>query len=165
GFHNSGKTTVIESILQELQHRGYSTSTIKNIHIEGWSIDQEGKDTKRHVRAGANMVGITADEETVLIFPGQKKSLNELIPFFTTDFLVLEGYQHREDIPNIICARSLDDIESLVTSLTFCISGLISDSIAKKHIKGIPVFNASRNRQEITDLVERKGLLYERGYR
>lgn len=159
GFHNSGKTTVIENILQELQQRGYSVSTIKNIHIDGWSIDQDGKDTKRHVIAGAEIVGITASDETVLIFPGQKKSLAELIPFFNTDFLVLEGYQQREDIPNITCARSMDDIKSLVTNLTICISGIISDSINEKYINEVPVFNASRNGKEITDLVEKNGMV------
>lgn len=159
GFHNSGKTTVIESILQELQQRGYSVSTIKNIHIDGWSIDQDGKDTKRHVNAGAEVVGITASDETVLIFPGRKKSLTELIPFFNTDFLVLEGYQQRMDIPNIACVRTMDDIESLVTSLTICISGIISDLTKEKYIEEIPIFNASRNGKEITDLVEMNGMV------
>jgi molybdopterin-guanine dinucleotide biosynthesis protein B len=53
GFSKSGKTTTIVEIIKELRSRGYSVSTIKDVHVENFVFDVVGKDTWRHWKAGA----------------------------------------------------------------------------------------------------------------
>jgi len=154
GSHNSGKTTVVEAILKGLRKRGYSVSTVKDIHIDGWTIDHEGKDTRRHADAGSSAIGILAPEETVVIFPGQQKTVEQLFSFFETDFLVLEGFLSRIEVPGIICAKTEEEIRQVLAPGIFCISGLISERFPDS-FAGIPVINALRNGEMIVDLVER----------
>ena len=61
GFQNSGKTTAVEGIVQELSRRGYRLGTFKHCH-HGYELDRPGKDSWRHHRAGA--------ARTVLMGPG-----------------------------------------------------------------------------------------------
>ncbi|MFW9990958.1 MAG: molybdopterin-guanine dinucleotide biosynthesis protein B [Candidatus Odinarchaeota archaeon] len=163
GFHNSGKTVVVEAIVRGLLERGFTVSTVKDIHVDGWSMDpNENKDTKRHARAGASVVAVMAQEETVIIYPGQQKRLEDLLPHFQTDYLVLEGFRSRKDIPNITCARTDEDIHQLATPTTFGISGLVSEKISGK-FTGIPVLNAFRDASLLVDLVEEHGQEIETG--
>ena len=45
GSSKSGKTTTVVEILKELRSRGYSVSTIKDVHVENFVFDVVGKDT------------------------------------------------------------------------------------------------------------------------
>ena len=154
GYHNSGKTTVVQVICEGLQERGYTVSTAKAVHIEGWSIDQSEKDSKKHANAGAKTVGIIGLNESVLIFPNQKRTLEEMLPFFQTDYLVLEGFAAKPNIPNILCARNREDVDALVSPVTFCVSGLLSEG-GSQEVSGLPVANARRDTEMILDLVEK----------
>ncbi len=62
GRSNSGKTTLIEKMIPELNRRGYRVATIKH-NLHGFEIDHEGKDSWRHKKAGAKV--------TVLASPGK----------------------------------------------------------------------------------------------
>jgi molybdopterin-guanine dinucleotide biosynthesis protein B len=113
GYKNSGKTTVIESIVQELAKRGYRVATAKHIPQKGFSIDTEGKDTWRHSTAGANPVVSVSDVETaVLIKNGEAQfSLDELLRFTPKiDMIVLEGFSRLvlddENVGKILCVRN-----------------------------------------------------------
>jgi len=116
GHKNSGKTTVIESIVQELAKRGYRVATAKHIPQKGFSIDTEGKDTWRHSVAGANPVVSVSDVETaVLIKNGEAKlSLDQSLRFMPEiDVIVLEGFSRLvlddENAGKILCVRSRDE--------------------------------------------------------
>lgn len=52
GKSNSGKTTLIEKLLPELNKRGYRVATVKH-HNHALEIDTPGKDSWRHKQAGA----------------------------------------------------------------------------------------------------------------
>jgi len=62
GRSNSGKTTLIEKMIPELNRRGYRVATIKH-NLHGFEIDHEGKDSWRHKKAGAKI--------TILASPGK----------------------------------------------------------------------------------------------
>ena len=62
GRSNTGKTTLIERMIPELNRRGYRVGTIKH-NLHGFEIDHEGKDSWRHRKAGARI--------TVLASPGK----------------------------------------------------------------------------------------------
>jgi molybdopterin-guanine dinucleotide biosynthesis protein B len=116
GRKNSGKTTLIESVVQELTRRGYKVATAKHINKKGFSIDTEGKDTWRHSRAGANPVTSVSDIETaVLIKNGETQFSPDQLFRFTpeTDVIVLEGFSRLvlddKNIGKILCIRSREE--------------------------------------------------------
>jgi len=118
GYKNSGKTTVIESIVQELAKRGYRVATAKHIPQKGFSIDTEGKDTWRHSDAGANPVVSVSDVETaVLIKNGEPQfSLDQLFMFTPEiDVIVLEGFSRMvlddENVGKILCVRNREEYD------------------------------------------------------
>jgi molybdopterin-guanine dinucleotide biosynthesis protein B len=116
GHKNSGKTTVIESIVKELTKRGYRVATAKHIPQKGFSMDTQGKDTWRHSAAGANPVVSVSDSETaVLTKNGEAKfSLDQLFKFTPeTDVIVLEGFSRLvlddENVGKILCVRNREE--------------------------------------------------------
>lgn len=66
GKSNTGKTTLIEKLIAELVRRGYKVATIKH-DVHGFEIDQEGKDSWRHKKAGAHTVIISSPQKIALI--------------------------------------------------------------------------------------------------
>jgi len=108
GYHNSGKTTLIEKLIKWLKNDGYKIATIKNIPKK-FSIDTEGKDTWKHSEAGASVVVASSPDETAFIFKrGMELKeiadiLNEIVH---PDLILVEGHK-RERIPKI----SVGDIE------------------------------------------------------
>ena len=58
GWSGSGKTTLIERLIPELVSKRLTVSLIKHAHHD-FDIDQEGKDSWRHKRAGAHTVIVT----------------------------------------------------------------------------------------------------------
>ncbi len=64
GSSNSGKTTVIEKLIQELKSRGYRVATIKHTPQEVF-FDEVGKDSWRHIQAGS--------EATILSSPDRSR--------------------------------------------------------------------------------------------
>ncbi len=116
GRKDSGKTTVIESVVQELTQRGYHVGTAKHVNQKGFSIDTEGKDTWRHSRAGANPVASVSDIETaVLIRDGEDQFSPDQLFRFTSeiDVIVLEGFSRLvlddKNIGKILCVRSREE--------------------------------------------------------
>jgi len=116
GHKNSGKTTVIESVVHELTRKGYRVATAKHINQKGFSIDTEGKDTWRHSRAGANPVASVSDIETaVLIKNGEDQFSPYQLFRFTpnTDVIVLEGFSRLvlddENVGKILCVRNREE--------------------------------------------------------
>jgi molybdopterin-guanine dinucleotide biosynthesis protein B len=151
GHHNSGKTTVVERLINYWTENSHSVATIKNIHIENFSVDKPGKDTWRYKQAGAEMVGMCTPIETNILFP-RRKSLEEILHYFKTDYLILEGFSQEEQrYPRIVCAREETLILDHLTPLTFAISGIISDKINLFH--DLPVLSAIQNLEELITLI------------
>jgi molybdopterin-guanine dinucleotide biosynthesis protein B len=95
GKSDSGKTTLIEKLLPELVHRGYRVATIKH-DTHGFEVDQEGKDSWRHKRAGAHTVVISSPRKIALIRDVEKDlTLDELRERFIqdVDLILSEGYK------------------------------------------------------------------------
>ena len=96
GWSGSGKTTAIEQVIPHLRGRGLTVSLIKHAH-HGFDIDQPGKDSWRHRRAGCGEVLITSSvrwalmhelrDEPELTLP---QALCRLSP---CDLVLIEGYK------------------------------------------------------------------------
>ncbi len=108
GYHNSGKTTLIERLIRRLKRDGYRIATVKNIP-KRFSIDTEGKDTWRHGEAGASVVVSSSPNETAFIFK-RGMALTEIVDILDKiahpDLILVEG-RKKEKIPKI----SVGDIE------------------------------------------------------
>ncbi|MGA3359998.1 MAG: molybdopterin-guanine dinucleotide biosynthesis protein B [Halobacteriota archaeon] len=154
GSSKSGKTTTVVEIVKELRLRGYSVATIKNIHADDFVFDTAGKDTWRHWKAGAEVVGLRAPTESILMIK-RSMTLDELISHIHSDYLVLEGFRGTA-LPKVLCATDEKGVEGELQDTVFCISGVVSAQLSA--YKGIPVINALLNVAELVDLVERRSL-------
>lgn len=96
GWKNSGKTTLITKIIQQLNVKGYSVSTIKHAH-HALDIDTPGKDSYKHREAGAEQVLLATQQRWALLTEHVNKSeptldtlLAKLDP---VDFVIVEGFK------------------------------------------------------------------------
>ena len=97
GWKNSGKTTLTEKLVATLVARGYRISTVKHAH-HAFDIDQEGRDSWRHRKAGASEVAIVSSKRWAIIHelneqqePPLADVLAKLAP---CDLVIVEGYKH-----------------------------------------------------------------------
>lgn len=96
GWKNSGKTTLIESLVTHFSRGGLSVSTIKHAH-HVFDIDQPGKDSFRHREAGAREVLIASATRWALLHelreadePDLDMLLTKLTP---VDLVIVEGFK------------------------------------------------------------------------
>jgi molybdopterin-guanine dinucleotide biosynthesis protein B len=93
GTKNTGKTTLVTKIVQELTNRGYHVTTIKHTHHD---FDLEGKDTWKHREAGAELV-VGSGENTFFLMKGKMeldKIINIVEKIKDPDYIVIEGLKH-----------------------------------------------------------------------
>jgi len=95
GRSGSGKTVFLEKLIDELKKRGLKVGTIKH-HLHDFEIDQPGKDSWRHARAGSDTVIISSPQKLALIKRLEAEmSIDQLVRHYMRDLdLVLtEGYK------------------------------------------------------------------------
>jgi len=93
GWSNSGKTTLIETLIYHFTLRGYAVSGLKQSH-QTPLFDTEGKDTDRYFRSGARDVAYISEKEGFLRFrcPCRNEQISSF--FSCTDILLCEGYRY-----------------------------------------------------------------------
>ncbi|MGL4488249.1 MAG: molybdopterin-guanine dinucleotide biosynthesis protein B [Rhizobiaceae bacterium] len=107
GWKNSGKTTLTERLVAALVARGYRIATVKHAH-HAFDIDQEGRDSWRHRKAGASEVAIVSSRRWAIIHEldeEQEPPLSEVLSKMAAcDLILVEGYK-REGHPKIEVRR------------------------------------------------------------
>ncbi len=157
GYSQSGKTTTVECLIKELMRRNYTVGTVKDIHFEEFAIDTEGSNTDRHRKAGAELVTARGLYETDIMFTG-KLPMEEILKFYNQDFVILEGVTDF-DVPRILCASNLLDVEKRMHPDVFVLSGVISNTIS--NYGRLPVIDGVRNIEKLADLVENTARVWE----
>ena len=103
GWSGSGKTTLVTSLLPRLAERGLRVSTIKHAH-HGFDVDQPGKDSYEHRKAGACEVLVSASRRWVLMHENRgepEPSLTDLVSRLSpADLVLVEGFK-REAIDKL----------------------------------------------------------------
>lgn len=102
GKSKSGKTTLIEKLVQELKSRGYRVATIKHTH-QNLNLDEPGKDSWRHIQAGSEATIISGSDKIMLIKPvAPDISLEEIARLLGEDYdiILTEGFREG-DAPKI----------------------------------------------------------------
>jgi len=124
GRSKSGKTTLIEKLVQELKSRGYRVATIKHIP-QGVDFDKPGKDSWRHIQAGSEATAVSSPDKIVLIKPVvQEASIDKVTSLLGDDYdiILVEGFKqgrapkievHRKDGGTLI--KGLKKLIAIVT--------------------------------------------------
>ena len=102
GKSKSGKTTVIEKLVQELKSRGYRVATIKHIP-QGVDFDEPGKDSWRHIQAGSEATAVSSPDKIALIKPVvQGSTIDEVARLLGEDYdiILAEGFK-QGSVPKI----------------------------------------------------------------
>ena len=105
GTTNTGKTSTLVEVIQELVKRGYEVNSVKSVHFEDFTIDKKGKDSWKHREAGAKVTALRAKNETSIIYQ-RNLTIEELIPHFNCDYLALERFNEAVNVPLILCPDS-----------------------------------------------------------
>ena len=131
GYSGSGKTTLIEKLIPIFVDAGLTVSVIKHAHHD-FDVDQPGKDSYRHRRAGAREVLISSDKRWALMHELRAETeppVSELVKRLSPcDFVFIEGYKdmpvpkleiHRGNTqllypadPNIVAVAGFDKLET-----------------------------------------------------
>jgi|SRR3989338_412996 len=126
GKSKSGKTTLIEKLIPELNSRGLRVGTVKHAH-HGFEIDHSGKDSFRHREAGAEIV-VLSSKDKIAIQKNIKEemSLNEIVQTYfpdDLDLVLVEGYKSEMGLKieiggdkNIAVKEAADFIEANLKS-------------------------------------------------
>jgi molybdopterin-guanine dinucleotide biosynthesis protein B len=116
GFKDAGKTRVVEALVSELTRRGKSVATLKHT-AEFVSHDTPGKDTWRHMEAGAEASAIISDSSAAFFVKKGVTPQEAAALLGSYDYLVMEGFKSEGYIPRIIVPRELSDIAELANGL------------------------------------------------
>lgn len=96
GWSGSGKTTLLRRLIPALVSRGVTVSTVKHAHHD-FDIDQPGKDSFEHRRAGATEVMVASGRRWALMHElrdAEEPPLDQLIARMSpVDVLLVEGYR------------------------------------------------------------------------
>ncbi len=101
GYHNSGKTTLIEKVVKELRKRGLRVGYIKHDPKGHGITDREGSDTDR-LRGLADKRCLISPAETT-IWESTPADLRKFIEerFGDCDVVLMEGFKNIEGIPKV----------------------------------------------------------------
>ncbi|AEG59666.1 molybdopterin-guanine dinucleotide biosynthesis protein B [Desulforamulus ruminis] len=155
GCSNSGKTTLLEKLIQSLKDKGYRVGTVKH-HRGAFELDIPGKDTWRHAQAGADVVALATPGGLGIIRKLQQEpSLKDITDYMSgVDIVLVEGIKKgsqpkievvRSDISSApVC--SLEDLTAVVTDLPLTLD--------------IPVFDLNKIEQ-VADFIEDRFLKQE----
>lgn len=152
GWKNSGKTGLLERLVDDITNRGVTVSTMKHAH-HNFDVDQKGKDSFRHRKAGAHQVLLSSDARWVLMTelreslkPTMEEQLRKMDPvdlvliegFKTNDHLKIETYRSvtgqkliAPSDKNIIAVATNDKVDTVVPTLNLDDTKTIADFVLK----------------------------------
>ncbi|MDG2096109.1 MAG: molybdopterin-guanine dinucleotide biosynthesis protein B [Paracoccaceae bacterium] len=152
GWKNSGKTGLVERLVDDITNRGVTVSTMKHAH-HNFDVDQKGKDSFRHRKAGAHQVLLSSDARWVLMTelreslkPTIEEQLRKMDPvdlvliegFKTNDHLKIETYRSvtgqkliAPSDKNIIAVATNDKVDTVVPTLNLDDTKTIADFVLK----------------------------------
>lgn len=125
GTHKTGKTTTATSIIHELTRRGCSVGSIKEIHVENFSIDTPGSNTYLHAKAGSSMVIARGLNETDVLIP-QALHIEQILDFFYHDWVICEGVEDANAL-KIVTGITKDDCLFKWDERVIAVSGIYSN--------------------------------------
>lgn len=126
---NTGKTTLIETLITIFKERGYSVGVLKH-DAHKFEIDKEGKDSYRFTKAGADKMIISSKEKLAMVETiKEEKTVEDILDMFgEIDLIIIEGFKnnkypkievHRKDIDSrLLCKDENFDITTFLAVAT-----------------------------------------------
>ena len=158
GRKNSGKTTLIEELLNALPDEE-NVAVIKHIHHKGVEFDVEGTDTWRAKKAGA-LVVIGLAPGRFFLNADVEIGLDEAISLVKrvaprVKLVLLEGFYEqakaRRDVYRVVVARSKREAEELVANSHYKPQAVYCRSCPDEEVYGVPVYKSAN---EIANMVK-----------
>jgi molybdopterin-guanine dinucleotide biosynthesis adapter protein len=144
GYQNSGKTTFILNLINELKNDGLKMVTIKH-HGHGGKPDIPRKDSSIHLEAGASAALVEGEGRIVLQVDGHEWTLDEqirLMDFFQPDIILIEGHK-KQTYPKLVILRNENDL-SLITYVSNIKAVLVWEQslleMVGRHVE-VPIFH------------------------
>lgn len=112
GFQNSGKTTFVKKVLDELKNHDLTAVTLKHHGHGGKPQFDEEKDSYQHLKAGAIASLVEGDGHLLLQSEKMVWSIEEklqLLSFFHPDVILVEGHKY-EAYPKAVLIRNEEDL-------------------------------------------------------
>lgn len=148
GRAKSGKTTLLEKIITELNSRGYSVATVKHT-MHTVDPDSPGKDTWRHINAGSEATTLISANNIILIKPIQETfKVDDIIRLYGEDFdiILVEGLK-QSSFPKIEVHRKavgpiLNNVKNIIA--------YASDELLETDLKQFSLNDS----HDLTDFIE-----------
>jgi len=151
GKSESGKTTLLEGLIIELERRGYKVAVIKHAG-DDFELDKAGKDSWRLSQAGSGVVAVSSPHKLVVIKQMEgDQSPQELSGFIgcNYDLMLTEGFR-QGDNPKIEVHRKEQGKELLCPSQQLL--AVVTDEPLDVDV---PQFSAGEI-QRLADLIENR---------
>jgi len=132
GFQNSGKTTFVKKVLQELSQAGIRAATIKHHGHGGKPEVIENKDSTNHIQSGAFASLVEGAGRLLLQVENNEWTLEEkiaLIKKVDPDVIVIEGHK-TENYPKVVLVRNEEDL-AFVQKLNNVLAYIFHDELSQ----------------------------------
>jgi len=151
GPSNSGKTTLVVKLSQHLQKQGFKVCIIKHDPKDKAKFDQEGKDSDKFTKTGADVAVLSSTRTTLFL---QSPSLLEdtIALFGAFDYLLVEGLKTLP-LPRIAIMRDSIDERYFEVSDTIATDG----SIAKEDFPKESLLLDMNNTEQIVQWIDKNG--------
>lgn len=155
GKSDSGKTTLVEGIIRELVAHGYRVASVKH-HIHEVEVDQPGKDSWRHGRAGAVTMMISSPSQFVLVRKvDRERTIEELVEAAgDVDIVITEGFKRAGDVRIEVARRARSDELISGPGEAFAVVTDMPEIVPE----GVPVFPLDAH-SSVAEMIERSFLM------
>jgi molybdopterin-guanine dinucleotide biosynthesis protein MobB len=165
GTSGSGKTTVIEYLINRFSEEGYSVGAVKHIHHQGFTMDKEGTNTWRYARAGSKVVVAVSPEEIDVIKKTERelKDLNQILALVDKDRLdvvFIEGFHNlvakKTEILKIVTAKDQDALKQTLLGTVppiLAATGLVSQDAVEPCFGEIPFIKVPQEGEKLYQLI------------
>jgi molybdopterin-guanine dinucleotide biosynthesis protein B len=141
GWKNSGKTTLVAALIDDLVGRGLKVGAIKHAH-HSLEIDHEGRDSYKMRAAGAQQVALVSEHRFALIrelAQEPEPEFDQILQHFEGfDLVLVEGYKQLP-LPKIeIRGPSLEDVPLIADEIDEVVAIASKDVV---NARGLPVFS------------------------
>lgn len=111
GYQNSGKTTLMESLIRQATSADLSVGTIKHHGHGGVPALDNLKDSARHEQAGASVTAVEGEGTLRMSIHQSNWQLADILAIyesFKMDLILIEGYK-KEHYPKVVLLRTPED--------------------------------------------------------
>lgn len=149
----TGKTTLIEGLIQILKNRDYKVGVLKH-DAHKFDMDKKGKDSYRFAEAGADNVIVASPEKLAMIqILKEERTIEDILPLFQgVDIVIVEGFKNN-NYPKIEVHRKEVDDKLLYNDKNFNTSSFVAIASNENLTVNIPVLNIN-DIYEVADFIE-----------